>query len=426
MLVVLLGVMIQNAYSVFGSVARLFRLILMNCVKHSILCDFIFMSVSTFRHYPLVHANLGRDHAFAKVSYPAQPRYRRLFMRYGKKWPWETIRSNFLARSNSHFSISQTRMSSRSGPKYWDTDRLLDRSEINETYDSYVMATDRIEKLWRRHFGSLGNIYDWWLESHLRPDWKRFVDAYLQDRRRVPKPSLLSAYRDSPMRSEDFEDIRREWEESFHVPTAPSSSPHFLSSDTSSVPDPHLDPSYREYVDGLLATPSAVPSPPSSQQFRYHSVHYSHRAAGPPRGRDFSHGRRHGAPSVMTKKKARRVRRGGTYYGLQYDSDGFIVGIDFDHYRKLYRKEFGNDVVVFEDWAQPGRFGTFTTIGAQRKWVFAKDATGRIFRFRRFPHGWVGAPWKGRVPSSYFRDGGLLFERNMPDVESRRHFRLNK
>jgi hypothetical protein len=317
-------------------------------------------------------------------------------------------------------------MASRSGPRYWDTDRLLDRTEVNETYDSYVMATDRIERLWRNHFGSLGNIYDWWLESHLRPDWKRFLDAYLADRRRIPKPSLLAAYRSIPMRDQDFEDIREEWESSFHV-SPPPPPQDFLGSELTDEPDPHEDPGYREYVDGLLASPPrSTHSSGSGTQMQYREIHYSDRPSGPSHARLFSSGRRRGGPTVMSKKKARRVRRGGTYYGLRYDANGFVIGIDLDHYRKVYRKEFGNDVVVFEDWAQPGRFGTFTTIGAQRRWVFARDASGRVFRFRRFPHGWVGAPWRGRIPSSYFKDGGLIFKRNPPFVESRQHFRLAK
>jgi hypothetical protein len=358
---------------------------------------------------------------------PVRDRYRstyrdKLIRRVTTKWRFTG--SQYL-RTYRDVRLARSQVSMRSG--YWDNDKMVDRRDILDAYDSYVMATDRIEKLWRRHFGSLGNMYDWWLESHLRAPWKRFIDAFLSDRRRIPKPDLMAAYRDIPVAPEDFEDIRREWEESFHIPTPPAID--FLPS-SSSEPDYHDDPDYRSYVDGLMVSPS---SPPRSDRgsslgtpLMGYTVGYSDRATGRSGRRDFRHGRRNGRATVMTKKKAARVRRGGTYYGLRYDADGFVSGIDVEHYRKLYRREFGDNVVVFEDWAQPGRFGTFSTVGAQRKWVFAKDASGRLFRFRRFPHGWVGAPWNGRVPSSYYRDGGLLFKKNLPSVEATRFARYNK
>jgi hypothetical protein len=116
---------------------------------------------------------------------------------------------------------------------------------------------------------------------------------------------------------------------------------------------------------------------------------------------------------VSRKGIKREQRRDGTYYGFKYDKYGFVRGIDFGYWNKIYRRHYGNGARVFptsiESFAYP-RYPKKHALHWQYSQTIGAGGVVRYDKWKRINIGWL-AVRVDEIPYAYLQAGGIVHNR---------------
>jgi hypothetical protein len=304
-----------------------------------------------------------------------------------------------------------------------DADR--DQAKISGYLRRYEQKVGKIrDEAFSRYGADSGFFSNWYFETFLAPDWREFLDDALSENQFVHRPVTLSPFQRVPKKTTDWMDLWNEFRNMGSLPLLAGDSS--VQSSQGLVGPADISESQRAAVLRDLMGRSSQDFPVSPRSSRASSGAHSPRSSQRfLRSSDVSSS---SSSQVFPFVSDRRTRRGGTFYGVTYDESGFVTGIDLDHYRKLYRKEFGPRVRVWPDWHLRGRYPTFRSVYGDRRYCYFFDGPSkRCYKVRRFRYGWVGRPVHRRdIPRDALDAmGSQIFQNPMPVVEHS-HYRYLK